>query len=547
LPVVAALVLVASVVSSPGEGRDKARLREAARVGPGGRRATVRTSGRAVDLTASRVEPNLPWRASTRPSDWRLAHPLVFGESPENETLFELKQSATVLAGGGFGVVWTRGSYPDYDVWMQWLDASGKALFPPGGTLVAGGAAEQFEVVIAARPSGGAYVAFSEDATIRVQSYDGAGAARWQSGGVHVVDVSPFELIDNPHVIADAGAGVFVCFEYRTGGPVDDIRCQLLDDAGARQWGAAGVSVGDGGDADLRVLPRGVTDGAGGMLLFWRNMRQSYARPDDSPMLMEGQHFDSSGARLWGAMPKVVRTTGLASTNGYTYGYFQVASDGSGGAVLAFNDWAGGDLAMDVMAQRVSFEGDLLWGDGAIVTAASGHQQHEQTIGAGDGGAFVAVWEDIGASRNRLRLYRLAPNGAQAWAPGGLLLSDPAATALDYSVHGTFDGALLRLGWTHQAAPGTLEMDARYVLYDLQGRRRGGPAGVALTTAPDGQFLRDLVHSAAADRTLAVWDDRRKHSWDNMDVTGATLNDRFLRRAPRTLLPRRSDAAPVDW
>jgi hypothetical protein len=269
-------------------------------------------------------------------------------------------------------------------------------------------------------------------------------------------------------------------------------------------------------------------------------MRRAYmGQGDDSPMLMEGRHFDGIGTRLWGPVPKVVRTTGLASTNGYSSGYFQVASDAEGGAVLTFDDSAGGDFAMDVMAQRVSFEGDLLWGDGAIVTAAAGHQQHEQAIGAGDGGAFVAVWESVTEHHNRLRLFRLGPDGSQAWTPEGLPLSDPAATALDYDVHGSFDGRCLRLGWTHQAQPSTLEIDVRYALYDNRGRRTGGPAGIVIATAPDAQFLRGVVHSPAADKVLAFWDDRRKHSWDDLDVTGATLNDRCLRRPSGTQLPHR--------
>jgi hypothetical protein len=245
-------------------------------------------------------------------------------------------------------------------------------------------------------------------------------------------------------------------------------------------------------------------------------------------MLMEGQHFDSQGFRLWGSTPKVVRTTGLASSNEYGYWFFQVAGDGSGGAVLAFNDWTGGpDRGLDVMAQRVSSAGDLLWGDSAVVTGAIGHQQHEQTIGAPDGGAFVAVWENAGLDHDRLRLFRLAPDGSPAWAAEGLLLSDPAAKALDYSVCGSFDDGSLRLAWTHQRSPASLEMDVQLAGYTLAGQRRGGAAGISLTPAQDAQFVRGLAFSAGAAGVLAVWDDRRKGSWTDMDVAGAILRDRF--------------------
>jgi hypothetical protein len=495
--------------------------------------------GRSVVIgnTVWRAEPTPSWRRNSTGS-WRgFARAVVFEQTAADEECWELQQSVVTLAGGGFGVVWVEGAYPARDVRMQWLDPNGSAVLPAGGLLVAGGSADQADAVIAAHPTAGAFVAFTEDNEVFVQSFDGAGSPRWPGRGVAVVDSTPYEVLSTPHVVAGPDGGVFVCFMYSTGGPINDIRCQHVDSTGSRLWDDAGVSVGAGGDADSRVLPRGVADGAGGLLLFWRNQRRAYLEPDRSPMLMEGQHFDSQGSRLWGPTPLVVRTTGLPSVNDYGYWFFQVASDGSGGAVLAFDDSTGGlATGLDVMAQRVSSAGDLLWGDGAVVTDAVGLQQHEQTIGAPDGGAFVAVWEDAGPDHNRLRLFRLAPDGSPAWAPEGLLLSDPAAKALDYSVCGSFDGGSLRLAWTHQRSPGSLEMDVQLAGYSLAGQRRGGTAGISLTPAPDAQFVRGLAFSPVAAGVLVVWDDRRKGSWTDMDVAGATLKDRFWGwRVPFTL------------
>jgi hypothetical protein len=271
-----------------------------------------------------------------------------------------------------------------------------------------------------------------------------------------------------------------------------------------------------------------VGDGQGGLVLFWQNQRRSAST---GPMLMEGQHFDDQGTPLWGPGGKVVRTTRLAPAGRYSYFFYQVASDGSGGAVLAFNDWAGGDPALDVMAQRVSFDGELLWGEGAVVTAASGHQQHETTIGAPDGGAFVAVYEETGENRNRLLLFRLNPDGSHAWGSAGRLLSDAQATASDYSVHGSFDQGRLRLAWTHQHALYSHEMDVQLAAYTLEGARSGGSAGLTLTTAPGTQFVNGLAYSPAIPGVLVVWDDARK-GWADVDVAGAAVKDRLLRSAP---------------
>jgi hypothetical protein len=79
-------------------------------------------------------------------------------------------------------------------------------------------------------------------------------------------------------------------------------------------------------------------------------------------------------------------------------------------------------------------------------------------------------------------------------------------------------------------------MDVQLAGYSLAGQRRGGTAGISLTPAPDAQFVRGLAFSTVAAGVLVVWDDRRKGSWTDMDVAGATLQDRFWGwRVPFTL------------
>jgi hypothetical protein len=445
---------------------------------------------------------------------------VAFAQSSLDETAGELQQAVAVLPGGGFGAVWVEGSSPQRNVRMQWLDVAANPVFPPGGLLVAGTPNDESDAVIAAHETAGAYVAFRRGSDIAVQYFNAAGQPQWPGDGV-LAAVRPFDaVLSTPNLVSNPAGGVFVCFQFSGAGPLLDIRCQFVDATGARRWSDSGASVGTGGDDEVRVLPRAVSDGAGGLLVFWRNQRESGA-PPSVPMLMEGQRFASDGSKPWGALPRVVRTTGLAATNSYVYRIFQVVSDGSGGAVLAFNDWTGtSGPALDVIAQRVSATGDLLWGTGAVVTGAAGHQQHEQTIGAGDGGAFVAIFDQVSSTHNQLRLFRLAPDGSHAWVPEGLLLSDPGSTALDYSLFGTLDDGVLRLAWTHQLIPDTLEMDVQFVSYSPQGERAGD---VWLTQANDAQFLSGLVYSRQFGGVLGLWDDRRKGTWSDLDVMGAYL------------------------
>jgi hypothetical protein len=435
--------------------------------------------------------------------------------------LSQLQQAVVALPGGGFGVVWEEGLWPERNVRMQWLDRAGRARFAPGGKLIGGQAGEEADAVIAAHPSGGAYVAFNRGNGIVAQYFDADGQPQWPGDGVPVTE-GAFLRIFNPHIVANPAGGAFVCFQVFDDlfGTID-IRCQHIDSTGLRRWPSTGASVGDGGSDELRAVPRGLSDGAGGLMVFWRNQR-GLTTPV-GPMLMEGQRFGPDGQKLWGAMPKVVRTTQLAPDNGYSFTFFQVVSDGSGGAVLAFNDWIDqSDFHLDVMAQRVSGAGDLLWGSGAVVTGAIGHQQHEQTIATGDGGAFVAVYDELSWLHNRLLLFRLGPDGTHVWPSTGLLLSDPGATASDYSVFGSFDDGALRVGWTHQNLPYTFEMDVQLAMFAPDGLRLGG---TLLTQASDAQFLHGLAYSPEFGGFLGVWDDRRKGTWDDVDVMGGLFKE----------------------
>jgi hypothetical protein len=70
-----------------------------------------------------------------------------------------------------------------------------------------------------------------------------------------------------------------------------------------------------------------------------------------------------------------------------------------------------------------------------------------------------------------------------------------------------------------------LEFDVLLTVLEPRGVPAPGATRRPLTTAADAQFLRELVYSRAQGRTLAVWDDRRKGTWDDLDVLGATVND----------------------
>ena len=139
---------------------------------------------------------------------------------------------------------------------------------------------------------------------------------------------------------------------------------------------------------DQRV-PEVVTDGAGGVIIAWTDLRTG-------TLDIYAHHVLASGD-LDPAWP----LNGLAvCTAPGQQRYHAVASDGAGGAIVCWQDERGDDgtgKRSDIFAQHVLASGvvDPAWPiHGRVLCAATGLQLYPQIASDGGGGAIVA-WEDL--------------------------------------------------------------------------------------------------------------------------------------------------------
>lgn len=466
------------------------------------------------------------------PLDAAVVTEVRLGATPGSELLNELQQSVALLPAGGYAVVWTQGLYPARAVRLQLVRADGSRAFPGEGLLVGSPQLDNSSPVVVAHARSGALVAWLQQSRsgtgggrVVVQWIDARGVRRWPGAGTAAVAlVEELAYHAEPRLVAHPDGGVFACFMVNSFafGVTPPVGCQRFGPDGKRLWSEAGRQA--GGASGWRVLPAPMSDGAGGLLVFWRNQRDLFDETIE-PMLLEGQRFAPDGRRLWGD-GRLVHTTNLAESNSYTHDVYDAVPDGRGGAVLAWDDSvAEGEPSYDVAAQRVDGDGERLWGDGVTVVAGALEEHQSALVAIPGGGAFVAVWEVSAPTRSRLLLFRLRANGRHFWAPEGLALSDPAARALDFGAYGTFDGGLLRMAWTTQRRPDTFTFDVRLAIFDLAGRRSTPAAGIPLSSAPNGQFLRGLIFDQRRGQGFAVWEDRRRGISDAMDVYGALYRE----------------------
>jgi hypothetical protein len=157
------------------------------------------------------------------------------------------------------------------------------------------------------------------------------------------------------------------------------------------------------------------SDGAGGGIVVWQDRRQS---------LVFAQRIDSGGKKLW----SVAKQVAVSEWEKFEP---VVVEDGSGGAVVAWAEgrsgWctAGFQAECDIYAQRFSPTGTRLWGESGVpVTVAPANQGASgfSIASDGNGGAFLA-WEDARPDCCKVYAQHIAADGSPSWAPDGIRLS----------------------------------------------------------------------------------------------------------------------------
>jgi hypothetical protein len=204
--------------------------------------------------------------------------------------------------------------------------------------------------------------------------------------------------------------GAIVCWYDLRSGTNFDIYAQRISSGGAAQWAVNGVGVCTA--ASNQDLPVIVADGVGGAVVAWEDLR--------------GPSYDIYAQRISGGGVPQWTFNGVAlcvATGAQQYA--AIASDGSGGAIVAWQDARG--TSFDIYAQHVSAGGTPQWPtDGVAVCTASNSQQTPTITTDGAGGAIVS-WHDLrSGSFWDVYAQRVTSSGATQWTYDGAPISTAA-------------------------------------------------------------------------------------------------------------------------
>jgi hypothetical protein len=309
---------------------------------------------------------------------------------------------------GGAIVAWYYIRNTDFNIYAQRFDINGNIMWADSGVAVADTINRQENHMMTTDGAGGAIVVWEDrrnaDKDLYVQRLDPNGNTLWQRNGIRITPDAAWE--QSPQIISDGVGGAIIVWEDTRAGLID-IYAQRIDANGDKLWTPSGVAICTAGDSQHN--PNLTTDGAGGAIIAWYDPRTQVDQ------YIYAQRIDDDGNVLWQADGDTV------CTNSYRQFTPWIVSDDAGGAIVAWYEDNG--PSYDIRAQRIDPDGAVLWTEDAVdVCTATGSQSRINVISDGSGGAVIA-WEDMrGGSWTDIYAQRLAPNGTVLWETDGVAI-----------------------------------------------------------------------------------------------------------------------------
>jgi hypothetical protein len=396
---------------------------------------------------------------------------------------------------GGAIIAWADNRGGNSDIYAQRVNASGTVLWAADGVAICTATGDQYSPTIVSDGAGGAIVTW-EDFYLYVyaQRVNASGAVQWTAGGVVLSKATSTQW--NSRSISDNAGGAIVTWQGYSGASNYEIYAQRVDASGALQWTADGVALCTApGDQEHPAI---ASDGTGGAIVTWddnRGNRNIYA-----------QRVNASGAVQWTADGVVL----CAATGNQEYP--AIASDGAGGAIVAWMDsrvigtW-------DIYGQRVDGSGAVQWiANGAAICTAAGNQGSAAIASDGAGGAIVA-WNDLrSGSGGDIYAQRVNASGSVQWTADGVALCTAAGNQSSAAI--VSDGAAgVIVAWNDARSEDPVNYDVYAQWVSASGAVQWAADGVALCMAA-GDQMGPAIASDGAGGAIVTWGDGRSGNSD---------------------------------
>ena len=247
---------------------------------------------------------------------------------------------------------------------------------------------------------------------------------------------------------------------------------------------------------DVRI----VSDSKGGAIVTWLDFR------NDAAMLVGDifvQRLDKNGNAKWTA-----QGVSLCS-DAANQAAPSLVEDGSGGAIIAWNDWRNGNR--DVYAQKIDSSGNVKWAaNGVAVVAKAAHQQDAKLISDGAGGAII-VWQDSANGPYDIYAQRMNSAGAVMWTAGGVVICNNAASQVNPKIEIDGAGGAI-ITWQDKRNGTDYDIYAQHV--NASGTAQWAANGISICSILNTTQSNPKIEPDGAGGAIIAWQDKRNGDYD---------------------------------
>lgn len=104
-----------------------------------------------------------------------------------------------------------------------------------------------------------------------------------------------------------------------------------------------------------------------------------------------------------------------------------IAVDGAGGAIIAWDDKREVDFPSDIFAQRINTSGEVQWTANGIPVCNTPEYQYRPIIVSDSSGGVIIAWNDFqgGGANSNVYAQKINSSGVAQWANNGVLVCNP--------------------------------------------------------------------------------------------------------------------------
>ncbi len=243
-----------------------------------------------------------------------------------------------------------------------------------------------------------------------------------------------------------------------------------------------------------QTTPQLISDGSGGAIIVWEDSRSG---TND----IYAQKINSSGVVQWTADGVAIcSATGAQITP-------QLISDGTGGAIIVWNDSRTGTT--DIYAQSVNSSGVVQWtADGVAICSATGAQTVPQLKNDGSNGAII-TWVDSRSGTTDIYSQKINSSGVVQWTADGVVICSATGTqTICQIIDDGLGGAII--DWS-DARSGTNDIYSQKI--NSSGIVQWNANGIAICSATGNQTNSKIVSDGSAG-AIITWIDSRSGTQD---------------------------------